>query len=131
MVVRTRSVDALIDLGGNATDALVRALCDSSEEIRISALASLGELGIPRTTDAIKELLTDESMPVRLQAAGVLGRFGHDSGMPLVERCLGENDELTRRAAVAYGWIVGQTFSPTADGVAEARRHLDVNKKNP
>jgi hypothetical protein len=88
-------------------------------------------LGIPRTQEAIQRLLTDPAIPVRLKAAGMLGRLENDAGLPIVVRCLEEDgNEHAPRAAVAYGLIIGRSFAANTDGVAEARRYLDLQKKH-
>ena len=101
-------------------------VADSNADIRMIALGALAELGAIRAVDAIKNLLTDKSVPVRLEAATVLARFEDASGLPLVVRYLAEDGEHTRLAAAAYGKIVGRTFAPNAEGIAEARRCLDT-----
>ena len=78
---------------------------------------------------ALQALLTDESVPIRLHAASVLGKSGDLSGMPIVLRCLFGDSSHTRRAALAYGTIIGQAFRPNADGIAAARRYYKARKK--
>ena len=57
-----------------------------------------------------------------------LGRSGDLSGMPIVLRCLFGDSSHARRAAMAYGAIVGQKFRPNAAGIAEARRYYKARK---
>lgn len=129
VVVRARATEALSDVGGPSGYAcLIKALSDDNDEVRVNAIGALDALGCEPAADALQALLTDPSVPIRLRAASALGRSGDLSGMPIVLRCLFGDSSHARRAAMAYGAIVGQKFRPNAAGIAEARRYYKARK---
>ena len=129
VVVRARAVEALVDVGGTTAIArLTDARTDDNKDVRLNAVGALEVLGPGPAASALRARLTDDFVPIRLRAAGALSRIEDSSGLPIVLHFLLDDTSHTRQAAVAYGKIVGQTFRPNTDGIAEARRYYKARK---
>jgi HEAT repeat protein len=84
-----------------ASEGLLKAVNDSSAEVRFASIRALGEIGDERTVQAITEQLnyyeTGEGAWAALTA---LRRIGHPSSLPVFQSYLNNKDPRLRRAAV-------------------------------
>jgi HEAT repeat protein len=84
----------------SAGDKLIKALNDSSPQVRYSAMRALGEIreerAIGALTDQLKYYSKGEGAWSALDA---LARIGHASSVPLFKSRLSDKDEYLRRAA--------------------------------
>ena len=89
-----------------AIEALVNALDDASEEVRVEAARSLGEIGDHEAIPPLVERLGSEDSHLRAASAEALGRIRRREGVePLIERLQDEEKLVRGSAARALGEI--------------------------
>jgi len=129
-MVRIRAAECLMEIGGErAVIGLMGLLDDPHTQVRITAIGALGVLRAHGARDKLLAVLkSDPEVPVRIIAARTLGRMGNRTGLLLILRLLDEDNEFYQRLAVmALRDIIGQTFSPTREGIRSAKRYLDMS----
>ncbi|MEU8211440.1 HEAT repeat domain-containing protein [Micromonospora sp. NPDC049044] len=108
--IRSMAVGSLPDPAGNdwAFGALVLALRDLNEQVRVSAASALGYTG---RVDAVAPLVAHAADPtprVRSMIAYALGRLGSHEATPALQRLLHDPDRHVREgAAEALGSVGG------------------------
>jgi HEAT repeat protein len=104
--VRKAAAEALGQIGGPATELLVRALNDRSVGLRQAAAEALGNAGDTAALRALSALVSgDKDSGVRRAAAAALGKMGAEAVGPLIA-ALGDTDEVVRLVVVqALGGI--------------------------
>lgn len=102
-IVRKRSAEALTLLGGpDAVAALVGALEDPMQKVRLAALKGVARLDPAAGFAPLSRLLLDDpEWEVRVQAAGVLGVGGDVNALPFLELAEEDPNEMVRAAAAA------------------------------
>ena len=100
-----KSYEAVIALGLMRKDgvpALKKALKDTSEDVRLNAVAMLGKLGgdAKDAVEAMAALLKDPSTGVRAQAAKALGEMGGEAkaALPALKEAEKDKEEIVRKA---------------------------------
>ena len=101
----SRAPEVLVDMGVEAVPALIVALDDGKEYVRISAISTLGQLG-PVASEAVPALtraLTDAKADVRTRAAFALARMGKHArpAIPALGRNLDDPNPIVRWASFA------------------------------
>jgi HEAT repeat protein len=80
--VAWRAVEALVEIGVPAVEALIRALTDSDETAQWRAARVLGKIGDVRAVEPLIEALKDGSSRVRQGAAIALCYLGDENSLP-------------------------------------------------
>ena len=83
----------------SAVTALIRALEDEEQTVRVSAARALGGLRDPRGFEPLVNLLEDEDCHVRAAVAGSLGGLGDVRAVPHLNAALDADEMMVRRAA--------------------------------
>ena len=85
----------------SAGDALIKAVNDSSRDVRYAAMRALGEIRETRAVESLTEQLTYYGKGEGAQAAlDALARIAHPSSVPVFIAHLSQKDSSMRRAAV-------------------------------
>ncbi len=79
------AVDALIRIGTDAVPALIQAMSDGDDYVRLGASAALIRIGNPTAVPALIELLDIEDIMVRCYATSVLEQIGTSEALQAVE----------------------------------------------
>ena len=131
--VRSHAADKL-GMSGEAAEeavpALIQALRDNYEPVRLNAAYTLGAIGAPAVPKLI-ESLTDENGPTRRTAAYALAAVGAPAVPALSETLAHENDEARVEATYALAQI-GSAAEPAVpaliarakDSKVEVRRYI-------
>lgn len=130
-VVRVRAAECLMEIGTErAIIGLIDLLHDPHPQVRTTAIRALGALRARVAVRPLRRVLADEADPaIKIAAARALGRMGDRGGLATVIKFLyGGNETYPRMAALALRDIIGQTFSPTLEGIREAKRYLEVHE---
>jgi HEAT repeat protein len=107
---RTKAQKELRAAGAAAVPALIDALEDRKEAIRIGAVAVLGQIRDQRAAEPLARLLDTSSKPVWDALSGAFSAFGKKAAPALIE-ALGSNDDAIRsRAAELMGSIGDPRF---------------------
>jgi twitching motility protein PilT len=104
--LRITAAQILGKLGdARAVDVLIEALKD--EDLKWTAVGSLGAIGDPRALRPIAGLLSDPAAEVRLEVLNALEKFGDERVLPLVEKCasLDPSLEVRERASKVHAAI--------------------------
>jgi hypothetical protein len=106
-----------VRLLGNLRDegsvsVLVRALTDSTFQIRQSAADALGNIGHPTAATPLAHLLGDGHPRVRQSAASALGRTGNRSHAEILAGALADPDVHVRQNVTAALGILGRRSEP-------------------
>ena len=89
-------------------DALLGALNDPEESVRVNVLTALGDIGDKRVVPRIAPLIDDRLSTVRMACAQALGKLGDPRGVPALEKALYDTNEPNRMvAARALGAMPG------------------------
>jgi HEAT repeat protein len=109
----TSNFDALVECRSQSVPALIDALNNPDENIRIIAIAALGEIGIPAASavPALKTALTDKSVEVRLITVDALGKI-RKRAVPSLITALEDRDEEVRQAATNALVKIGKPALP-------------------
>lgn len=86
------------------TKALLKALCDSAADKRVSAIRELRRIGDPSTLDGLSEVLNDENPLVRGEAIAAFGKIGGEKAVDTVIHAL-RSDPDTRVRIAAIGTL--------------------------
>ncbi|WUR58052.1 HEAT repeat domain-containing protein [Micromonospora chokoriensis] len=108
--VRSLAVGSIPDPAGDdwAFDALVLALRDLNEQVRVSAASRLGYTGRVDAVAPLADLAADPTPRVRTMVAYALGRLGSHQATPALQRLLHDPDRHVREnAADALGSVGG------------------------
>ena len=109
-----------------AADTLIKAVNDSSAQVRFASMRSLGELGEERAVQALTEQLTFYGRGEGAWSAlDALARIAHPSSVPLFKARLTDRDPFLRRAA-AEG--LGRTGDASEVPVLEVRAGNDESE---
>lgn len=84
---------------GAALPALIRALKDPNESVRLYSIKALGNIGDPAALPALVESARDPSSYVRYEAVGVLGLFSDPRAINALRKALGDESSHVRYAA--------------------------------
>jgi HEAT repeat protein len=113
-------------------DALIRQLDNKEENVRLSAVIALGELGreARAATPALIDVLKTGTEELRLNTALTLGRIGEDAVAP-VARLLNDKDSGLRFYAVWTLGLIGPDARGTTSAVVAALKDKvdDVRRK--
>jgi hypothetical protein len=105
-------LDAVRHLGNlrdeHSIAVLVRALSDSTFQIRQAAADALGNIGHPAAATPLARLLGDGHPRVRQSAASALGRTGNRSHAGILVRALADPDVHVRQSVTAALGILGR-----------------------
>ena len=128
-VVRRATIPVLMQITGpEGVMALIDRLNDANATVQGEAAEALGQLRATQAAGDLRKLLRHSDREVALRAAEALGRMDDKSGLRVAARQVHGDDPLNRRAARVLGTIVGQSFRPTNEGVAAARRFVKANR---
>lgn len=114
--IRSMAVGSMPDPAGDdrAFGALVLALRDPNQQVRVSAASRLGHAGRVDAVAPLVGLATDPEPRVRSMVAWALGRLGSDEATPALQRLLHDPDRHVReRAAEALGAVGGHAAVDT------------------
>jgi HEAT repeat protein len=104
--IRNHAVDALVDIGEPAFEAVLRATRSDDEVIRRKTCDILGRMGNPRGVMPLVKLLTDPDRYVRRRAANALILVGDKRVLPNLINSLHDPEAKVRsRVAQALGKI--------------------------
>ncbi|GAA0367309.1 hypothetical protein GCM10009541_07130 [Micromonospora gifhornensis] len=120
--IRSMAVGSIPDAVGDdrAFDALVRALRDEDEQVRVSAVSRLGFTGRIDAVTPLVALAADPTPRVRSMIAYALGRLGSHVATPTLLRLL--HDPV---GAEPVGWAVARCRGVRAAAThSQSRRHL-------
>lgn len=113
---------AVLQVGGEAVDAVTRGLGSGAAEVRARAVRILSESADPRHRSVLPQALTDDDAGVRGLTALALGRWGDPRAVPVLLGMVRTGDRDVA-AAEALGVITGQDPTATArilDGLRKA-----------
>jgi HEAT repeat protein len=87
-----------------AVDELIDALAlwSDADEVAVSVIEALAELGDPRALDALVAALRDRSLRQRVAAARALGRFDQPTARAALRRAAREDPNAAVRTAAAF-----------------------------
>lgn len=104
VMLRTAAVNALVMMGDLATNALIGALRDGEDLLRIGAAKTLGTIGTARASHALQHALHDPNNRVRALAAEGLGTIGDPQSVDALVEALEDSDwQVVVRAITALG----------------------------
>jgi len=89
--IRVSAVDALIQCGENAVEPLIKALRQSSAQVRQKAARALGGLKSPNALESLITALGDSEVAVRQNAVSALGEIGDTSAIVPLAEIINEN----------------------------------------
>jgi HEAT repeat protein len=107
--IRRGAAEVLGDLGsraGESVPALVHALQDKEESVRVSAARALGAIGEPTAIQPLILALNDLLPSVRSSSAEALGRMRAVSGVTAVTEKLSDPDTTVRIKAAQALWRI-------------------------
>lgn len=105
----TEAFDDLVDVYHKSSDWL----------IQFSIIATLGELGEPRSFDLLKEALTSENNLVQTAAISSLGELGDRRAIPILLPFADNDDwQVRHRLTQALGRLGGEEVYPTLEQLA-------------
>lgn len=115
-LVRQRAAEALAVLGGEpAIVALVRALDDPMQPVRLAVVEGVLDLAPGRAIDPLVRMLAEDgAWEIRVRAARALGASGDPRAEPALEAALGDPNEFVR-AAAAHALDVHEAAVPPAE----------------
>ena len=103
---------ALVELGPEHLDILIRSLKTRNKDIRLGVLEVLGSIGDHRAVPSILPILQEKSNEVRLQAALALGEIGDPQAIQPLILLLKDTDKYVRYGASLalrrMGWMPEQ-----------------------
>jgi HEAT repeat protein len=106
--VRMRTVEALGKLTTGRHEALVTALTDADELVRLQSAESIGAGADRRAVDALRIAIRDDSALVRSYAAAALGRAGGRADRALLHsRIRRESSDAARLGFLEGLWLLG------------------------
>lgn len=107
--IRSVAVGSLPDPVGDdgMFGALISALRDPVEQVRVSAASRLGYTGRGDAVTPLAALATDQSLRVRSMVAYALGRLGNADATPTLQRLIHDPDQHVREDAVRALGAVG------------------------
>ena len=114
------------DVTGRAVTLIAAGSRDGKPEVRLAAVAALGELDDPRAVAALSKALREDPDPeVRRMAAWALGELEDPRGVPALVEALrtDQSDEVRSTAAWALGEIEDEA---AVAGLGEALRDENV-----
>lgn len=102
LLVRDTAAAALCRFGAGAVPALIDALKNPSESIRLFAAQCLGRIGDTRAIEPLISCAEHETPQMRKAAIEALsaGRFKHDASFETLKNALNDVDAAVREAAV-------------------------------
>lgn len=104
--IRNHAVDALVDIGETAFEAILRATRSDDDVIRRKTCDILGRMGNPRGVMPLVRLLTDPDRYVRRRAANALILIGDKRVLPNLINSLNDPEPKVRsRVAQTLGKI--------------------------
>jgi HEAT repeat protein len=110
----------------SAGDALIRAVNDSSAQVRFASMRALGQIREERAIQALTEQLTYYGKGEGAWSAlDALARIGHGSSVPLFKARLTDRDPYLRRAA-AEG--LGRSGDTSETSTLEVRANNDESE---
>ena len=97
-----------------AVAALVKALDDADDKVRVQAAISLGWM---QAKDSVPALIAkahqNDDLPLKRRAVQALGQIGDDRAVPAVMDALGSRDRYTvENAILALGWLKAKEAVP-------------------
>jgi hypothetical protein len=93
-------------IGESAVEALIEALKDENDKVRMQAATALGEIRSPHAIGPLIAALKDKNSDVRKMAASALGKIGNPAVQPLIAVLQKhENPNVREMAAGALGMI--------------------------
>lgn len=105
----TEAFEDLVDVYHKSSDWL----------IQFSIIATLGELGEPRSFDLLKEALTSENNLVQTAAISSLGELGDRRAIPILLPFADNDDwQVRHRLTQALGRLGGEEVYPTLEKLA-------------
>jgi len=118
---RGYAVFALGKWGGKgAREALLEALGDSVNLVRVQAAAALGHLKDTLTLPNLIQALDDEYYGVRFAASGSLAKFNR-AALPYLDQALGSKEPMVRQLAVeVLGKIGARGAVPRLSGILKS-----------
>ena len=113
MLVRCNAVWALGEIGSPpALAAIIKALQDSNEQVRVLAITALTNLKGSQASDSLADMLKDNSIAVRREASAALVKIG-SGACSSVAPLLSDADVQTREtAALIMRWISDRSAVP-------------------
>ena len=105
--VRRDAIEALTKIGSSAVDALIEALKDKNEDIRICATVTLGNIGDKRAVGPLIKTLDDEKRGIAREAAEALGKIGSKCATETLIKILRDEtrSDIHDAVAIALGKI--------------------------
>jgi HEAT repeat protein len=99
LTVQWKASEALVKLGPEHMETLIRALRTRNKDIRLGVLEVLGSIGDHRAVPSLLPILQEKSNEVRLQAALALGEIGAKESIPPLTALLRDRDKYVRYGA--------------------------------
>jgi hypothetical protein len=121
--VRHRATDVVAQLKEPAaSDALLQALHDSNPDIRVLAMAGLGELGDHRAVAPLMEFVQDPSDKVRAGAVAALNTLHDEQALPALVTAACDSEEQVMHIAITSVKSFGSQAVPY---ITAARDQVD------
>ncbi len=123
-LVRDRAVQAIVDGGEKAVQALTTTLKNSkSADVRTKAVFALARIGIKEALAGVLAALSDKDLQVRIAAARALGTARHELAVGKLIELVGKDVPAVRRqAATALGKIGNKTSVPALLSAAKGNK---------
>ncbi len=129
-IIRQRAIEGLGQLRGNdATTYIVRALEDPSNDVRIMACKTLGQMRAHTAKMALYDLTNDDDTIMQCCAAESLMLMGDNYGLPTIKKLLKKRGEHQLPALRCLNKMTGKNFRLTASGIQEAIRWMKPKKR--
>lgn len=113
--------------GNESVTALQKALKDSSQEVQIGALWTLGSLGAKTATSDIESFLTAEKSELRKMAAYILGVLGEKSSVPKIRPLLNDvTPDVQWNAALALARLGDISGYKVLTGMLDRRQFSEA-----
>jgi HEAT repeat protein len=103
------SVDALVMLGKDAVDSLLKMLTSKKKRPKHCAAYALGEIGDERAVQPLISALTSSDMYLRENAADALGRIGDSRAVEPLLRSIKDEEPKVRVASARSLGLIGDS----------------------
>ena len=104
---RAEASEALVAMGSDAIDALIRGVSDKNPQVRELSAWTLSEIGVPtaRVVPALISTLADPDENIRVMGSVALQNLGEPAVPYLIDALSAESAEIRLNAAYALGEI--------------------------
>lgn len=117
------AIEALVRIGKQSVDPLIRQLDNESLDVKIRAIDALGKLGNSIAISPLINALSDKNNEVKWRAAMALGQIGDDVAVGHLAKTLRDSDKYVRASAA---WALGRFINvKAADHLISALQDKD------